>query len=690
MDGGGSSFAASAARSMRRASQQQAVEDALRRSNSHLIIADAAPAARPDARKAYSGVENAVRTSSGNISQAVTKLSDALKALLPPEEPALLRSNDGSVPRRPERVGGPPLAVRMALRDLHEAAEQFEKEDAPMAIDAAATLRDRVEAEVAERERIAREERSADVERTRRLLGESEERHKKALQEVDLLRNAVARRDTLLAEQRSAYYKDLLQYKQAERGGSPLAAPPPPPAASYDAAVDGPPLEERPSFFDACVFEALHLSTDVPLADKAKAALKQASTKVAEREVVGGAELAQARRELHAERRAKAEMEARYKGQVDAFDANVNSIVESRLRDAQAEASQRHKEEMELQWERSRQLEAEKLELTAACDARLAEQHAVHEASMVEAEAAFVTRLETRVAAAVSVVQGRLEASEAARASDKMAHKAEVAKMMAVRMKQAEEAEREAGALRTVLENKKADLARLGEEKAAVEARSRTRRRRRRGAERAADEARRADAAGAAAEAEARVRAAQERRRARRRGGGSGGGGGRGGGACKGGGGGGDRGAAEEAAAKQAGWRRARVLAAGRRSGARGGGGEAGRGGERGGGGGGGGGGKGARGGGGDVTRARGGGAAAGAHGRPQAFAAGARGERDGTEARGGARGGGDGRHAPCDGRGAPGGGGGDARGAGGGGGGRGVGGRGARARGDGRCGISP
>ena len=153
-----------------------------------------------------------------------------LKALLLPEEPALLRSNDGPVPRRPERVGGPPLAVRMALRDLHEAAEQFEKEDAPMAIDAAATLRDRVEAEVAERERVARDEPSADVERTRRLLGESEERHKKALQEVDLLRNAVARRDTLLAEQRSAYYKDLLQYKQAERGGSPLAAPPPPPA----------------------------------------------------------------------------------------------------------------------------------------------------------------------------------------------------------------------------------------------------------------------------------------------------------------------------------------------------------------------------------------------------------------------------------------------------------------------------
>ena len=250
----------------------------------------------------------------------------------------------------------------------------------------------------------------------------------------------------------------------------------------------------------------------MPLADKAKAALKQASTKVAEREVVGGAELAQARRELHAERRAKAEMEARYKGQVDAFDANVNSIVESRLRDAQAEASQRHKEEMELQWERSRQLEAEKLELTAACDARLAEQHAVHEASMVEAEAAFVTRLETRVAAAVSVVQGRLEASEAARASDKMAHKAEVAKMMAVRMKQAEEAEREAGALRTVLENKKADLARLGEEKAAVEAAlADATAEAARHAERAADEARRADAAEAlAAEAEARVRAAQE------------------------------------------------------------------------------------------------------------------------------------------------------------------------------------
>ena len=51
-------------------------------------------------------------------------------------------------------------------------------------------------------------------------------------------------------------------------------------------------------------------------------------------------------------------------------------------------------------------------------------------AAAVEMEAAFVQRLETRVAAAVSVVQQRLEDSEASRASEKMAHAAAIAKSM--------------------------------------------------------------------------------------------------------------------------------------------------------------------------------------------------------------------------------------------------------------------
>ena len=99
------------------------------------------------------------------------------------------------------------------------------------------------------------------------------ERLQQADQANDLLRNAVARRDALLCQQRTAYYRELLMYKSKD------AQKAEPPAASLEAALDGPALPERPAFFDACVFEALHLSVDDPLASKAAAALRQAAAR---------------------------------------------------------------------------------------------------------------------------------------------------------------------------------------------------------------------------------------------------------------------------------------------------------------------------------------------------------------------------------------------------------------------------
>ena len=70
---------------------------------------------------AYARIEHSVSSSSRNLAAATRALSESLKALLPPDEPALLRpAGDGPLPRRPERTGVP-LAVTNALRDLAEA-----------------------------------------------------------------------------------------------------------------------------------------------------------------------------------------------------------------------------------------------------------------------------------------------------------------------------------------------------------------------------------------------------------------------------------------------------------------------------------------------------------------------------------------------------------------------------------------
>ena len=83
----------------------------------------------------------------------------------------------------------------------------------------------------------------------------------------------------------------------------------------------------------------------------------------------------------------------------------------------------------------------------------------------------FAEKLETRIQA-VTVVQDKLEREVKARASDKMAHGAEIAKMMAVRLKQQEENEKEVAALRQLIANRDEEIGelkgRLAEEEAKV------------------------------------------------------------------------------------------------------------------------------------------------------------------------------------------------------------------------------
>ena len=242
----------------------------------------------------YSVVADSLASSKEAFKEAITRLDDALKVLLPKEEPIF---------KGQTRLGenAPPIAVKLALRELHSAQEQFENEDSESALHAAATLRDRADAEAASARHNA--DRATDAAAERARAKDFEERLRLADQSVDLLRNAIARRDNLLAEQRAAYYRDLLQYK-----GDNQAAP----APTYEKALEGVPVAERPGFFDACVFEALHLACDTPLADKAKLALEQASATQMAAQGKAANEVGKVKVELEQERKKRKEMQAKY------------------------------------------------------------------------------------------------------------------------------------------------------------------------------------------------------------------------------------------------------------------------------------------------------------------------------------------------------------------------------------------
>lgn len=293
----------------------------------------------------YAAVENALTSSKTAFAESITQLDEALKALLPPDMP-IFRGQT----RHAENA--PPIAVKLALRDLRSAQEQFECEDSVAALHAAATLRERADKEAANARHNAERATDAASERARAI--DLEERLRLADNSVDLLRNAIARRDNLLAEQRAAYFRDLLQYK-ADKQAAALNAP----AATYEKALEGVPVEERPAFFDACVFEAVHLACDTPMADKAKRALEQASAKQMEAQGSAAVEVGRMKQLLESERRKQREVNAQYEARGQQVEADVAKAVLAGIADATEEMTRRHQEDIDRAWERIRELEQE-------------------------------------------------------------------------------------------------------------------------------------------------------------------------------------------------------------------------------------------------------------------------------------------------------------------------------------------
>ena len=217
------------------------------------------------AKSVYDTIHSSLETAATTLKDCV----DRLQSAAPPEEAAPVRVPGLGV-HRPTSSGSEmhsSVAFRHALRDLVNLREQLPGEEFATALHAAAVLRDRVGAEVAR----AKDAEAHDKQTERQRIMDLDERLRVADSQCDLLRNAVARRDSLLAQQRSAYYRDLLCLKGSDGGG-------PAPAKTYEDMLEkarSQPVSERSSFFDAMVFEALHLSIDMSAADKQAAALRQ-------------------------------------------------------------------------------------------------------------------------------------------------------------------------------------------------------------------------------------------------------------------------------------------------------------------------------------------------------------------------------------------------------------------------------
>ena len=112
-------------------------------------------------------------------------------------------------------------------------------------------------------------------------VAEGEEWQRKREAEVELLRNALQRRDALLVSQRTSFYRELLSHQGYANVASVGSMQP---SVTLDEmhrlerlATAGQKAAERPAFFDACIFEAAHLELDEPLARKVTAALQAAA-----------------------------------------------------------------------------------------------------------------------------------------------------------------------------------------------------------------------------------------------------------------------------------------------------------------------------------------------------------------------------------------------------------------------------
>ena len=121
----------------------------------------------------------------------------------------------------------------------------------------------------------------AEVEQLRARVAEAEDRVRQGDAQLDLMRNALQRRDSLLVQQRTAFFRELMQHK----GYAHISNIQQPSNALDEVlkmdrlATAGRRVAEKPAFFDACVFEAAHVEVDEEPARKAAAALHAASAR---------------------------------------------------------------------------------------------------------------------------------------------------------------------------------------------------------------------------------------------------------------------------------------------------------------------------------------------------------------------------------------------------------------------------
>ena len=294
----------------------------------------------------FDSIKGALET----VAEAVGAAATDLQALIPAEEPKPLlvpgvgqrRSRESS--ESVDSTFGNVLnsvAFRQALRGVAELKEQMESGEFSIALGAIAELRDRIGLEAKRHQDLEFSKRQEDSYRIESL----DERLRQADSQVDLLRNSVARRDCLLAEQRSAYYRDLLQYKGDHAGAAP--------APTYEEMMTrGPPVLERPQFFDAMVFEVLHLALDMQPSEKATAALKLASERELAMKSRGASDSAEARREANDERKKRQQLEDRHREQMVSLKQSVDQRVHDGVEAAIVDVRRKAAEDVELAWER--------------------------------------------------------------------------------------------------------------------------------------------------------------------------------------------------------------------------------------------------------------------------------------------------------------------------------------------------
>ena len=309
----------------------------------------------------YATIQTSLDTAASTLKEVVEKLQAAA-----PQEVETIVNVPGLGVRRTSTASGSEafgsVAFRHALRDLVSLREAMPAEEFATALHAAAALRDRVRAEVAR----AKDDQAHEKHTERQRITGLEERLRLADSQCDLLRNAVARRDSLLAQQRSAYYRDVLAFKATESTG-------PAPAKTYEEMIEKAkihPVTERPSFFDAMIFESLHLAVDMGPAEKQQSALKMAAAREAQMLASASQEANEARRMAAEERRRREELEAAQQEAVSSLEASVEARVRAGIDRAISEVKHSAKEGVEMAWERARELEAEREEMAAAMAAQ--------------------------------------------------------------------------------------------------------------------------------------------------------------------------------------------------------------------------------------------------------------------------------------------------------------------------------